>query len=164
MSGTPYNIMMNTYDLELLVQKNECLNSFAAHQNVFALDEIDKASKTLPRFLIINTQPASQQGLHWVAVFIDRQGKVDFFDSVGEKPPLPIADYMKKQSKQITRSTRRAQPMDSNYCGLYCVYFIAHRCFGYKYQSIMDFFSKDNLQANDKLVRKFALLTTSSTI
>lgn len=56
------------------------------------------ASDTMPRYvsnpvlLICNTDPQDKTGTHWIAIFIDKFGRGEFFDSYG-MPPVVKSHY-----------------------------------------------------------------------
>ena len=84
--------------------------------------------------IIFNTDPHTEEGEHWVAMFMDlNKGKLYYFDSYGEKIPEQIekfADGIIKQANSIgkknfklIKSKKRHQFSESE-CGMYCLYFI----------------------------------------
>ena len=52
---------------------------------VFARDELPKRVK-YPSCFILNTQPRSQEGEHWLAIYFDHKRNCYFFDSYGNSP------------------------------------------------------------------------------
>lgn len=82
---------------------------------------IDLLPNRKPGGYIINLDKHSQPGSHWVAVFDDGH-RVEYFDSYGVAPTCksflgPNAVY----------STVTLQPILSNACGFYCMYFLLNR-------------------------------------
>ena len=56
-------------------------------KGVYALDEIVHIKqKSFPSAYVFNLDPSYKPGSHWVAVYIDRKGRPEYFDSFG---PLP---------------------------------------------------------------------------
>ena len=87
-------------------------------QGVFPIDLLPPRRKGS---YVINLDEHDQPGSHWVAVYDDGD-KVEYFDSFGVPPTCktflgPTAVY----------STAHIQPLMSNACGFYCVYFIIKR-------------------------------------
>lgn len=97
---------LDTFDLEVLIQKNPCLDSYAEPKNVFAADELSKAARKVPRF--VNTDPISKTGQHWVAICVNRRNEADYFDSLAESPPPLIAEYL-RQFKNVNYSQHKLQ-------------------------------------------------------
>ncbi len=147
---------LDTFDLEVLIQKNPCLDSYAEPKNVFAADELSKAARKVPRFMIVNTDPISKPGQHWVAIFVNRRNEADYFDSFAESPPPLIAEYL-RHFKNVNYSQHKLQDELTFLCGLFAYFFIAHRCQGYKMRDISNFFSFSDYHINDEVVRRFAL-------
>ena len=54
---------------------------------VFALDEIVHIKqKSFPSAYVFNLDPSYKPGSQWVAVYIDRKGRPEYFDSFGRLP------------------------------------------------------------------------------
>lgn len=98
----------------------------------FSLKEyIRKKIKTIG--VIFNLDKHTQEGSHWVALFIDLiKDKIFYFDSYGDKIPRNILKFcknVKQQGKELGRdfeiviNKRRHQYSESE-CGMYCLYFI----------------------------------------
>lgn len=76
----------------------------------------------LPAAIIINTDRSDQPGKHWVAVYIDRIGNVEYFDSYGQSPLREV--YSKFRARKIARViTTPIQAAGSVVCGQYCIFF-----------------------------------------
>ena len=57
-------------------------------KGVYALDEIEHIKqKSFPSAYVFNLDPSYKPEVHWPAVYIDRRGLVEYFDSFGR--PLP---------------------------------------------------------------------------
>lgn len=86
--------------------------------------------RSLISFCIVNTDPASEPGQHWVAFF--RSGKeapLEFFDSYGEPPetygfPLNSSNLNSNITSPIKFSSRLLQDYGSSVCGHYCILFL----------------------------------------
>ena len=77
---------------------------------------------------IVNTDPSSKPGQHWVAFYRDLQkppGHIEFFDSYGHPPSFysfSLPDNLKIQS-----NTHQLQSFSTNVCGQYCILFLLLR-------------------------------------
>ena len=50
--------------------------------------------KSFPSAYVFNLDPSYKPGSHWVAVYIDRKGRPEYFDSFGRPPPRKIKDFL----------------------------------------------------------------------
>jgi len=109
---------------------NTILNNDKKLKNIYlgtlARDELPKKLK-YPSCFILNTHPRNGGGEHWLALFYDANGICDYFDSYGFPPSMHnLKSYIKSTSKKCRWNKRRIQGA-SNYCGLYCIYFLKYR-------------------------------------
>ena len=111
-------------------------------QGCYAIDRLPNrhGSTPLPRrsAYVINYDEHDQPGSHWVAVFCDEAGRIDFFDSAGE-PPLEdtrLHNFLglrldgrggARQPPSVNFNPVQLQRNLSNACGFYSVYFILQR-------------------------------------
>ena len=60
-------------------------------KGVYAIDEM-KLIKTVsyPSSFVINLDPSCKPGSHWVAVYFDRNGVGEYFDSFARYPPYEV--------------------------------------------------------------------------
>ena len=70
---------MNTLQIERLLKKD--LKSKTIFKKVCALDQLEKP--TFPSAYVINSDPSSKPGEHWVAVYFDKRSRGEYFDSYG---------------------------------------------------------------------------------
>ena len=143
---------MNTLQIERLLKKD--LKSKAIFKKVCALDQLEKP--TFPSANIINSDPSSEPGEHWVAVYFDKRGRGEYFDSYGLPPILVgLESYMDVYSLSGWIYNRKTlQAYFSSFCGHYCVYFILFRCRGVPLHAIVSDFTS-NLTENDRSISRF---------
>lgn len=106
-------------------------------QGVFAADMIPPLKEKSA--IVVNQDDSSQPGSHWIAIYVDKDNNLEFFDSYGQSPFLYgkfIRDYVSTY-KNISWNSVVFQSMTSNVCGLYCIYFILKRCQGKSMFSII---------------------------
>ena len=128
------------------------LSSF---QGVFACDELRPPLK-LPASYIVNTDPRSKPGKHWTAIYIDKNGCGEYFDSFGLKPNKHILAFLKRVCKKAIYNTKRLQHNKSISCGVYCIYFLRRRHNMASLPQIFASFSTDNKIDNEfKLINYF---------
>ena len=114
---------------------------------VVARDELP-IKVTYPSCFIINTRPRTNSGEHWLAVFYDKNGCADFFDSYGHHPSyFNLTTFLEKTSSSWSYNRRRIQVL-STHCGYYCLLYLFFRA-RMKSNKFFSFFSKNSL-LNDK--------------
>lgn len=97
-------------------------------RGVFAIDELSKQLKQpgAGAAYVVNYDERDKPGSHWVGVFRDDQGHVDFFDSVG-LPPLDDRITRYVLGSNYSFNPNQYQQLSGNACGFYVVYFILQR-------------------------------------
>lgn len=130
---------MNT----ILVNKE--MDGIPGFCGTFACDMIPTITSNIS--LIINTDPSSKPGKHWIAVYTSIN-TFYFFDSFGrsiEQFAEPFRSYMRQASAgfNVRTSSHNLQFILSDTCGYWCIFWIYCKFSGVK---ILEFFSKDNFQ------------------
>tara|TARA_B100000767_G_scaffold127261_1_gene121228 strand:+ start:14452 stop:15318 length:867 start_codon:yes stop_codon:yes gene_type:complete len=102
--------------------------------------------------IVFNLDKHSQDGSHWVSMFIDlNNNNIYYFDSYGTKEPPQISkfikrlqDEFKKEKKKINyqRNTIRHQ-FDNSECGIYSINFIINMLDGNNFNSFIKNIVKD---------------------
>ncbi len=117
----------------------------------FAFDELPKINK-FPSCLIINTQPRTKPGEHWLACYFDKYKNSYFFDSYGQSPLIYKLDtFLKNNSNNIYYNKSKIQGLQP-YCGFYCIFFLL-----FIVRNKLDEFYKPfgkNLILNDNMIYK----------
>ena len=143
------SVNMNTLDI---------LNVLQNEKDFGGVRPSDKLKTCEPnKFYILNTDPSTKPGHHWVAVYL-KPGLCEFFDSLGEAPSKYNQDFdklMLLNGPKYMYNTHRIQNYSSQVCGHYCIFYIIMRCKGYSLLDIVQFFSKNRLQFNDAVVANF---------
>ena len=94
--------------------------------DAFARDELPKAPP-YPSCFIINTDPRSLPGEHWLALFYNKNGYASFFDSYANSPDyFNLEQYIYNTSTGFDYNKKRIQG-DSEYCGFYCILFLLYK-------------------------------------
>ena len=95
---------------------------------VFPIDRLPPLStlKTGHSF-IVNNQPSSLDGQHWLAVKIERYA-VQVFDPLGPANyPNSLISYLHTGMRTVKYSRKRVQDPNSNECGLHCLIWLKGR-------------------------------------
>ena len=95
---------------------------------VFARNTLPSKVK-LPFALICNTDLIQQPGTHWVAIYSDKNGIGDYFDSYGLPPLYPEFEYFLKRNCPNGYMHNRVllQCFDCVTCGEYCIAYVITR-------------------------------------
>ncbi|VDI68724.1 Hypothetical predicted protein [Mytilus galloprovincialis] len=124
---------------------------------VLCADELPACIERRPQFFVVNSDPCSDVGSHWLVFHFPEIGPSEFFDFLGEKPEKyqrRFKNVLIANGPQYLYTPDQLQPSDSTACGYYCIHFIRSR---YRYESFKDVmkkFSSVNLMANDRTVMK----------
>ncbi len=105
-----------------------------------------------PCCMIINNEPRSMPGGHWVALYYTKNKHAYFFDSYGYPPSFyRLQSFVKRTSNSFDFNKERIQG-SSEYCGLYAVMF----CLFFSRNKQQEFFSNfsTNYTLNDKRIRE----------
>ena len=143
---------MNSLQIERLLKNDSETKSI--FKKVCALDQLEKP--TFPSPYVINSDPSTEPGEHWIAVYFDKHGRGEYFDSYGLPPAfVGLKSYMDTYSLSDWIYNRKTlQALFSSVCGHYCVYFVLFRCRGVPLRAIVSDFTS-NLSENDCCVSRF---------
>lgn len=111
-----------------------------------------------PAAFIINTDPISLPGTHWVGLFYNNVGEFTYFDSFGFGPRnSEILSFIRNNSNRpFLYNTRVLQDVLSDTCGLYAIYFIMIKaCGGSLERVLLPFQTTGRKQhINDRIVKR----------
>jgi hypothetical protein len=135
---------MNTTKIERL------LGNQLNFQGVYSSDTLPAT----PRLLVCNTDPKWKPGEHWIAIYVDKNGYGEYFDSFGRPPNKHFERYMDLKCSRWTFNRKQLQSRISSFCGYYCCLFIVLRSRGFDMTKICGMFTIDT-GYNDWLVHRF---------
>lgn len=108
-----------------------------------------------PFSLICNTDLQFEDGTHWIAIYVDSDGKGTYFDSYA-MPPIheEFKEFLNTfcQNGQSWNKTK-LQCNTCITCGEYCCIYIILRNSGFSHKQVLGFFDRDP-EINDKIVRE----------
>lgn len=109
-----------------------------------------------PACLVANTDPSWRSGSHWLAIYCDENGMLEFFDSYGQDPKKYdlIYDFLSRNAVSWKMNRRQLQGSLSSTCGQFCLYFLLWRCRGVGFEKILRSFDS-SVDTNDVLVTTF---------
>lgn len=114
--------------------------------------------KEFPALFIVNEDNSSQGGTHWTSIYLISSDKAFYFDSFGLKPNMCISNYL-INFKAVVINDVTFQPLTSNACGHFCIYFVISICNGLYINDVLRTLSK---QSNpDYFVKHYVFSLTS---
>jgi hypothetical protein len=131
---------MDNHQLNRAVHNDQVLSTHV--WGVMARDDL-QLFDLFPGAYIVNSVDRQLPGEHWLAIFVTTSGNIEFFDPLARRP----GHY--KLSLDCLYNTEPIQPLDSNLCGLYILFFLYWRTRGLSMKQITDIFDGSN---NDALV------------
>ena len=122
---------LNTYQLTAALEKNPVTKKCFDGVNP---RDILKSIKETPQMIIVNTDPSTKTGKHWILLYFTRRQRAEIFDSLGND----VTSYRSSKKKFIKRHSthhvyavgHRIQPKGTALCGHYCLYYAYSRCEG----------------------------------
>lgn len=119
---------------------------------VFAADQLPTLeSVPRPSGLIVNSDPFSKPGTHWLAMYYGADGQDEFFDSYG-KPPTAYHSTWDDHLNLGYRFNRTSLQSDTtSVCGHYCVYYLKQKRKGVPLETIVKSFSGPK-RVNDRRI------------
>ena len=104
---------------------------------------------------LINTDHSAGPGEHWVCVWCDGRGHVEYFDSFGLPPVFAsIQNFIdRNRSGRFKYNKRLLQSLTSSACGLYVLYYVLMKSRGATLSRVQQMFRRNNLWGNDRRVR-----------
>ena len=129
-------------------------------KGVYAIDEM-KLVETVPypSSFVINLDPSYKPVSHWVAVYFDRNGVGEYFDSFAHYPPYEVDHFLRSHAKGWQYNPMQVQELYTMTCGQFVVFYIYQKSRGLTLEVILrKYFSPHNKLKNDLLVRDFVKL------
>lgn len=145
---------MNSAQLWKCVKQNNQLLRYCT--GIYASDTVPEKISALPTCYIMNTDPISLPGTHWIAVYLSLYGQHEFFDSYG-RPQSSVVPNLRQPSAGTWQENRvPLQGPLSITCGQYCLYYLSERCAGRQMNEIVSDFSctQDQIE-NDRMINEY---------
>lgn len=125
---------MDTIQINKILER--CDVTRDAYIGCFAADRIPPVTR-YPCCMVLNTEPATSEGAHWVAVFLPSADQIDYFDSLADWPAQSshIAAFLARFSR-VNRCFHPLQSERSSACGKHVIYFLYRRCQGWPLERV----------------------------
>ena len=100
-------------------------------RGVYAIDEM-KSIKTVsyPSSFVINLDLSYKPGSHWVAVYFDKNGVAEYFDSFAHYPPHKVVHFLCSHAKRWQYNCMQVQELYTMTCGQFVVFYIYQKSRG----------------------------------
>lgn len=110
---------MDTYTLQYIIDTDYP----TLHGMVCARDQL-LSIKGRRKFYIVNTDPISKPGQHWILIYRTTELNCYYFDSYGGYNPIEndISNFLSINGLRIYRNRNRFQSDSTELCGVYCLY------------------------------------------
>lgn len=145
---------MNSEEIDLLLKKN-LSDDKEYFGGVFASDTLPNPKKiTKLSAFVVNIDPSTKAGSHWVGIIINPLQENIYFDSYGYKPFVKsIQDFL--GDRYIFNEQQLQHPLSTT-CGEWCIFFILCYLNKHNLSCIKDYFKNSpDLLLNDYAVNKF---------
>lgn len=141
-----------------------------SYKGVYARDEIENLvlPKDKPSGIVINTDPSSKAGEHWVAAWVDprsSESTLEYYDSLGDDPDKPMEKSLLKMVEKNFGDRERmmkfktnavqAQRANSANCGFFALKFITDRAGGKSFAKATGYNELKQAARGEKDLRKF---------
>lgn len=126
---------MNTIQIEKILYESRITRRYFI--GCFAADKIPKEIQKFPCSMVVNLDRATNEGSHWIAIYIRNQTTVYIFDSLLIPIlPVPIKTFLSQFPKQIKNKFPVQNPL-SKECGQHCIVFLYFISLGYTYEKYL---------------------------
>ena len=142
---------LNSRELETLLKYDGQLR----FMGVFASDQLTDIKVLKPGGLILNTDPASLPGTHWISIYFQSDGVSQYLCSGGTEPWGPLRSFLEKNSTSTQYNTNILQPRHSQLCGYYSAFHLIAACRGHSLKQIVKKFDYNTPHLNDQVVKYF---------
>ncbi len=138
---------MDAHELTRIIQHD--VETYSHFLGVFPANQLPTTMQPNTT-LIVNCCDEELEGRHWVALHMDGNGGMEFFDSFGMGPALYNLTPKLPDWRMLTILRQQLQSNLSSVCGLYCAYFCYRRTRGWSLEEIIAPFTRD--YANDLFI------------
>jgi hypothetical protein len=145
---------MNTVEIDVALRSD--VKTAQYFIGVFEADMLPMRVK-YPFAFIVNTDTSSKSGVHWVAIFVDKFGNGEYFDSFGLRPWVNFhINFLNRNAKNWRYNNISLQNIYSSACGHYCCVYLALKARGFGLHELISKIMCKNTTKNDlKLMRLF---------
>ena len=122
---------------------------------IFPRDKLPKTIFKKPIIYIVNTDHSLGTGLHWVCIYVGVNHVIEYWDSFGfDIRHKEIYDFVHFNSIRYVYNNLVLQPLFSETCGYYCVFFAKYKSRGVSMRRILRHFRVERPHYNDFVVKR----------
>ena len=127
---------MNSRQLRLILSGDKFTK--LSFKGVYAIDEM-KLIKTVsyPSSFVINLDLSYKPSSHWVAVYFDRNGVGEYFDSFARHPLYEVDHFLCSYAKGWQYNRMQVQELYTTTCGQFVVFYIYRKSQGLTLEVIL---------------------------
>jgi hypothetical protein len=140
---------MDSLTIDKVLRKN-C----GIYRGIFACDELP-IIRIRPFVIVVNTDPSSKPGRHWICMYVDVDDYGEYFDSFGLPPKLVFERYMNNTCMSWNFNRKQMQSLVSRFCGHYCIWYCMNKFRSVSLNELVHVISNDT-GLNDFLIHRFA--------
>lgn len=151
-------VILNSRQLDQLAQHHPTLAPY--YRGALPCDDLPNVQDTLLPFgFIVNTDPSTMEGRHWIGVWVSSPSKVEWYDSFALDLPLyettqPLQRWL-YQFKHAVRNGQAAQSVYDQSCGGYALMFLVAKSQDVSMTAFQLRFHKHDYVDNDQQVARF---------
>jgi hypothetical protein len=127
------------------------------HYGVYPCDSLPYYIET-PAAIVVNSEPHTDPGLHWMAMFININRELDFFDSYGRPPGKQFTRFIRKNSRIARFNTVCLQDLKSSVCGHYCAVFLYFKSIGASLNEFISLFTNNTLLNDRNIINLYRMI------
>jgi len=142
---------MKGYELERLFKSDVSINRI--YGGMYPRDKLPQVVYKKPIIYIVNTDLSSGKGMHWVCIFIGVNDILEYWDSFGfDIRHREIKKFVTDNSKRYIYNNLVLQPVFSETCGYFCLFYARKKSRGLSMRLILRYFRALRPHYNDSLV------------
>lgn len=122
------------------------LKKYCKHEfiGVFPRDRLPRRlPPRRPLLLVCNTDKHDKPGKHWIAIYIGRDMRGEYFDSSGMPPLKDFEMFMNRFSNVWIYNDKQLQSIISYVCGHYCIMYCILKTCNYSLVEFVNCFTTD---------------------
>jgi hypothetical protein len=114
--------LLSTEDIDHRMRR---VKYFIGTMPLNALQTVTPPYLYLPLKMVVNLEPDTRSGNHWVAIARNKSGAIMYYDSTGKPPPPEIQHWITRNSITWNYSEKVMQKKnDLSSCGYLCISFL----------------------------------------
>lgn len=124
---------MYAHSIDRILSKNSITRAY--FRGCYPADKIPPKEyhrDIYPYCIVVNMDCSGWKGSHWVSLFIESPSYVEYYDPLGDWPPISpyIINFLYSNFATIKYNTEQIQSANSTNCGKHAIYFLYKRCSG----------------------------------